>query len=255
MPAPTSTTWDPALYLDFDDHRARPFRDLVARVGAERPRHVVDLGCGPGHLTASLAARWPGARTSALDSSREMVTAARERGIDAVLAPVEDWVPAPDTDVVVTNAVLHWAPTHRELLPRWVSAMPAGSWFAMQVPGNHTAPSHVLAADLARHHGLDLGGAEAVDDPGDYADLLGATGAEVDAWETTYLHRLTGDDPVLGWISSTTLRPVRAALDDADYDAYVAALAPRLREAYPRRPDGSTWFPFRRVFAVAHVTD
>ncbi|MCX6466327.1 MAG: trans-aconitate 2-methyltransferase, partial [Pseudonocardiales bacterium] len=29
--------------------------------------------------------------------------------------------------------------------------------------------------------------------------------------------------------------------------------APRLRAAYPARPDGSTWFPFRRIFAVART--
>ena len=77
--------------------------------------------------------------------------------------------------------------------------------------------------------------------------------AEVDAWETTYVQRLTGDDPVLHWISATALRPVRDGLSEADYAAFRDALAPRLREAYPRRPDGSTWFPFRRVFAVAHL--
>ena len=47
--------WDPALYRRHDDHRARPFLDLVARVGASAPREVVDLGCGPGHLTGVLA--------------------------------------------------------------------------------------------------------------------------------------------------------------------------------------------------------
>jgi trans-aconitate 2-methyltransferase len=75
-----STTWDPALYLDFDDHRARPFHDLLARVGAAAPRRVVDLGCGPGHLTGVLAARWPKAAVSALDSSAEMVAAAVSGG-------------------------------------------------------------------------------------------------------------------------------------------------------------------------------
>lgn len=248
----TGTTWDPALYLDFDDHRSRPFSDLLARVGAEQPRHVVDLGCGPGHLTASLSARWPGARVSALDSSREMVAAARERGIDATVAPVEDWAPGPDTDVVVTNAVLQWVPTHRALLTRWVAALPAGAWFAMQVPGNVDAPSHVLAREVADGFGVALRGEGTVDGPTGYAELLTGAGADVDAWETTYLHRLTGDDPVLHWISATALRPVRDALGEAGYAAFLEVLAPRLREAYPRRPDGSTWFPFRRVFAVAH---
>ena len=75
--------WDPDVYLAFADHRSRPFYDLVSRVGAERARRVVDLGCGPGHLTEYLAKRWPDAVIEAMDSSPEMVAAASERGIDA----------------------------------------------------------------------------------------------------------------------------------------------------------------------------
>ncbi|MFC4942096.1 trans-aconitate 2-methyltransferase [Pseudonocardia sp. GCM10023141] len=257
-----STAWDPTLYLGFDDQRSRPFHDLLGRIGAPRvgdgaPRRVLDLGCGPGHLTPLLAARWPDAAISASDSSAEMVAAARERGIDAEQADVVDWVPTHDTDVVITNAVLQWVPSHMQLLPRWISALPKGAWFALQVPGNFGAPSHVLTRELATEEQwagrIALRGTEAVPEPDGYADVLSGAGAEVDAWETTYLHRLSGSDPVLTWISATALRPVRDALDDADYAEFRAQLAPRLRAAYPERPDGTTWFPFRRIFAVAHT--
>jgi trans-aconitate 2-methyltransferase len=249
-----STVWDPSLYLDFDDHRSRPFHDLLARIGAVAPRRVVDLGCGPGHLTSLLSARWPDASVTALDSSAEMVAAARERRIDAELADVVGWTPGPDTDVVITNAVLQWVPSHPELLPGWIAAMPEGGWFGLQVPGNLAAPSHesirqVLA--LPRWSGVTtVRGSDAVLEPSEYASLLTGVGATADVWETTYLHRLTGPDPVLTWISATALRPVRDALSEADYAAFRADLAPRLREAYPEGADGSTWFPFRRIFAV-----
>ncbi len=252
-----TTTWDPALYLRFDDDRARPFRDLLARIGATRPRRVVDAGCGPGHLTAELAQRWPGARVGAFDSSPEMVAAARERGIDAELCDAADWTPGPDVDVVVTNAVLQWVPGHLDLLPRWLAALPPGAWLGLQVPGNLAAPSHALVRELGAEPQwrgrLGLRADTAVPGPEGYADVLAAAGADVDAWETTYLHRLTGPDPVLTWISGTALRPVRAALTDDEYERFRAELAPRLRAAYPARPDGTTWFPFRRVFAVART--
>jgi trans-aconitate 2-methyltransferase len=61
----TSLTWDPALYLGFAEERARPFADLVNRVAVPAPAHVVDLGCGPGNVTATLLDRWPGARVVA----------------------------------------------------------------------------------------------------------------------------------------------------------------------------------------------
>jgi trans-aconitate 2-methyltransferase len=248
-----STTWDPAAYLTFDDHRARPFHDLLARITARQPRRVVDLGCGPGNLTALLAARWPDATIEALDSSAEMVDAARARGIDAHRADVVGWAPAPDTDVVISNAVLQWVPEHRDLLPRWVAGLGPGAELGIQVPGNFGAPSHVLIRELAAERGVALRGQGAVAEPAQYVARLAATGADVDVWETTYLHRLTGPDPVLEWIGATALRPVRDALDDRAYAEFRAELAPRLRAAYPAQPDGTTWFPFRRIFAVARA--
>src|SRR5262245_32072843 len=107
-----TVTWDPAVYLAFGDHRARPFHDLLARVGATAPRRVVDLGCGPGHLTEVLAGRWPEAEIDALDSSPEMVADARARGVPARTLDVREWRPGERDDVVVCNAVLHWVPGH-----------------------------------------------------------------------------------------------------------------------------------------------
>jgi trans-aconitate 2-methyltransferase len=252
--------WDPGKYLDYADLRGRPFYDLTSRIGATEPRRVTDLGCGPGNLTTGLAERWPGATVEAIDNSPEMVEAARAAGIEARLQSVGDWAPDPDTDVVVTNAVLQWVPEHRELLRRWVAELPAGAWLALQVPGNLNAPSHVLVRELAatgewapRLTGVVLREDDAVDSPEGYAELLAGAGCAVDAWETTYLQRLTGEDAVLEWITGTALRPVRAALDDESWQRFRRQLAPLLEKAYPLRADGTTWFPFRRVFAVAQT--
>ncbi len=249
--------WDPDTYLLFGDERARPFRDLLARVGAREPRRVVDLGCGSGTLTAELARRWPDAQLEAVDSSPEMVAAAREREVPAELGDVSSWQPAPDTDVVVCNAVLQWVPGHGELLRRWVTGLPAGAWLAVQVPGNFTDPSHTevrrLAAEPRWRGLLDLREPDAALEPAGYATLLAATGAEVDVWETTYLHRMSGSDPVLDWITGTVLRPVRDALSSFEWIEFRDELAPRLRAAYPAGADGVTWFPFRRIFAVARL--
>jgi trans-aconitate 2-methyltransferase len=252
--------WDPAKYLAFADHRSRPFFDLVARVAADAPRRVADLGCGPGNLTETLAARWPGAVVEAMDSSPEMVGAARARGIAADVGDVREWNPGADTDVVVSNAVLQWVPRHEELLVRWAARLPSGAWLAFQVPGNFGAPSHVRVRELAgdqrwrdRLAPVVLREDDAVREPDEYAGLLADAGCEVDAWETTYLHGLAGADPVLEWVTGTALRPVRAALSDLEFAEFRAELAPRLRAEYPARADGTTWFPFRRLFVVARV--
>lgn len=252
--------WNPDTYLAFADHRGRPFFDLLARVGAQEPRRVVDLGCGPGNLTVTLNERWPGAVIEAWDSSQEMVAAARERGVDARVGDVRAWTAAPDTDVVVSNATLQWVPEHPDLLMSWARALAAGAWIAFQVPGNFDAPSHVLVRDLAgsaEWRGLlsdiPFRVGKVVDTPAGYAGLLTEAGCTVDAWETTYLHELTGEHPVLEWITGTALTPVRSRLDDDQWQRFRTELIPLLDEAYPATPDGRTFFPFRRVFVVARV--
>jgi len=249
--------WDPETYLTFGDQRARPFHDLLARVRAHSPRRVVDLGCGPGTLTSLLARRWPQAQLEALDSSAEMVAAARERGVPAELGDVRAWSPGPDVDVVVCNAVLQWVPGHDALLRRWLAGLSPNAWLALQVPANLAAPSHAevrrLAAEPRWCQLLDLREPDAVFEPAGYAALLTTRESEVDVWETTYLHQLRGTDPVLDWITGAALRPVRAALSEQEWSAFRAELAPRLRAAYPAGADGVTWFPFRRIFVVVQV--
>ncbi|MEU2613464.1 trans-aconitate 2-methyltransferase [Micromonospora sp. NPDC007271] len=254
--------WDPTTYLRYGDERSRPFHDLVARVPAERPRAVVDLGCGPGTLTATLAARWPAARLSGIDSSPEMIAKARALDTPAAFAvgDVRSWRAEPDVDVVVCNAVLQWVPGHQELLARWAAALPAGAWLAFQVPGNFAAPSHralreVAGRDRWRGTLAPLLREAPVDDPADYAALLVGAGCAVDAWETTYVHLLPAagaDHPVLSWMEGTALRPVRAALDRAGWADFRAELGIRLAQEYPVR-QGQVYFPFRRIFAVART--
>jgi trans-aconitate 2-methyltransferase len=89
-------------------------------------------------------------------------------------------------------------------------------------------------------------------DPAEYLDLLVREGCAVDLWETTYLHVLDGDDPVLDWYKGTGLRPVIAALDAEEAAEFMSEYGSLLREHYPRRTYG-TVLPFRRVFAVAQL--
>ncbi|MGO4341149.1 methyltransferase domain-containing protein [Pedococcus sp. 2YAF34] len=263
-----NTTWDPTQYAKFADHRGRPFVDLLARVGAKEPALVVDLGCGNGPLTLGLADRWPGARVVGVDHSPQMLAAARSLDtagrVEWVESDLADWDPASlgqAPDVIVTNATLQWVPGHLELVRHWVEGLAPNGWFAMQVPGNHDAPSHALMrATAADHPAADrLAPALqrlAVLDPADYVEALGALGLEVDGWETTYLHVLDPlaqqDNPALEWVRGTGLRPVLEVLtDDAERAAFLADYDARLRAAYPRTAIGVV-FPFRRVFAVAH---
>ena len=253
-------TWDPAQYLRFADSRARPFFDLLAPVHADAPRQVVDAGCGPGNLTATLAERWPAAEVLGFDSSPAMVERAAACTAPRVRFTLDDartWQPPAPVDVLVSNAVLHWIPEHDRLAARWLAYLAPGGWLAFQVPGNFASPSHgaideVLAAPRWRTALPDgVAGRARSFDPEHYLQVLADAGATVDAWETTYVHVLDGPAPVLEWMKGTALRPVLDALGESDLRAeFLAELNERLLAQYPPGPHG-TVFPFRRVFVVA----
>jgi len=250
--------WDAAQYLRYGDERARPFLDLIARIGAAAPSSVVDLGCGPGNLTALLARRWPDADVSGVDNSPEMIAAARAAapGPRFEIGDVRDWRPDRAPDVITCNAVLQWVPGHDDLVVSWADALAPGGWLAFQLPGNFSSPTYSVAAELAaspRWRAL-LKGAELnrqAGEPGDYVRLLARPGFQVDAWETTYQHILPGDDAVLEWTKGTMLRPILAALGEGQAADFLAEYGERLRWAYPTESFG-TVFPFRRVFTVVH---
>ena len=169
---------------------------------------------------------------------------------------VRTWHPEAPVDVVISNAVLHWVPGHEDLIARWAGWLTPGGVLAVQVPGNWRAPSHALLDALCRSPRwadrlADAGPRpDTVREPVEYADLVTAAGLEADVWETTYLQRLSGPDPVLAWVRSTVLRPVLARLSDDDAAAFTAEYAAALRAAYPERADGTTLLPFRRIFVV-----
>ena len=118
----SSPSWDPAQYQRFADERARPFLDLIGRVHTPSPASVVDLGCGPGPMTAILSDRWPAADVTGVDSSRRHDRGRRRarasrpvavrRGFDRGLGR------AARSTSIVANAALQWVPGHVELLPR-----------------------------------------------------------------------------------------------------------------------------------------
>ncbi|MDX1620719.1 MAG: methyltransferase domain-containing protein [Nitriliruptorales bacterium] len=252
--------WDPGKYLEFADRRTRPALELLSRVPMEDPLFVVDLGCGPGHITARLRRRWSEARITAVDSSPEMLGRAREEhadlDVDWVEADATTWEPPETVDVIFSNAVLHWLDDHEQLFPRLLSLLAPEGVLAIQMPRNHPEPSHTIAVDVARagewRDRLEpILRPRPVAEPAWYHDLLAPHTSELDIWETVYLHVLPTADHIAEWTRGSMLRPLLAALEPDEAGEFEEQYRAQLRSAYPPGPDGRVVFPFRRQFIVA----
>jgi len=256
MPRIESMSWNPDQYLRFAAPRLRPAIDLVARLSGE-PRTVVDLGCGTGNVTALLAARWPRAQITGIDDSEPMLEAARREqpALRWQQRSIAGWSAESPVDLLFSNAALHWLPDHARLFPHLAAQLAPGGTLAVQMPRNFLAPSHTGVADAVRA-GPWRGRLEALlgppptAEPRAYFDWL-LPGAEVlDIWETEYLQVLHGPDAVKEFTKGSYLKPFLDRLEGAEREAFEADYAARMRTAYPRRPDGSTLFPFKRLFIV-----
>jgi trans-aconitate 2-methyltransferase len=251
--------WDAALYLRFSDERTRPAADLLARVPLEAPSHVVDLGCGPGNSTELLRRRWPRATVIGVDSSAEMLSAAKAAfpGERWVRADAAHWTADPPADVVFANASLQWVRDHARLLPRLLAQTAPGGVLAVQLPSVAASPLYQQirrVADAAewRRKMASASRAITVESPSFYYDVLRPHAHRLEIWETEYCHVLPDAGAILDWVRATGLKPYLEALEtDEERARFQDKLLAGLRDAYPPRIDSRILFPFNRLFIVA----
>ena len=252
--------WDPIQYLRFDGERLRPALDLLARIPLGAAEDIVDLGCGPGHITKILKSRWPSARVTGVDRSREMLeqAAAGAPEFQWRLADLAEWHPDRPVDLIYANASLHWLDDHQSLFPHLMADLKPGGWLAVQMPRNHDRPSHLAAFEAAeggpwRARLNPLLRKQPVAEPEAYLRWLSPGASHLDIWQTDYLHLLEGPDSVAAWTQGSLLVPLLEALREDEKEPFLEAYRCRLREAYPSDGEGLTPFWFRRLFLVAQA--
>jgi len=251
-------TWDPNLYLRFANERLRPALDLIRSVSIDDPALVYDLGCGTGTLTAMLKERWPRSQVAGIDASPEMLERARELNneITWIESDLKKWKPNTPSDLVFSNAVLHWMDDHEVLFPHLVEGLISGGLLAVQMPSNFGAPTHTSIAETVRsgpwRASLEpILREHPVHDVATYYRILSPHTSMLDIWETTYYHILDGDNPVVEWTKGSILRPLLAQLGTRDAQRFLEVYGARIQDAYPKGFDGKTVLPFKRIFMIA----
>jgi trans-aconitate 2-methyltransferase len=252
------TAWDPTQYLKFAGERLRPALDLLARVPADAPKSVVDLGCGAGNLAPMLLQRWPQAKLLGVDSSPQMLARARADfpQADFVQADFATWRPAQPVDVLYSNAALHWLDGHETLFPALLQTVAPDGWMAVQMPRNFAAPSHICVIETIeqgpwRARLEPLLRRRPVGTPQEYSRLLQGRVASLDIWEIEYLQVLKGENPVAEFVKGSWLKQFLDRLEEPERGRFEADYRTRVRAAYPAEADGRTLFPFRRLFILA----
>ena len=197
-------TWSAAQYVKFEHERTRPVHDLVARIPNAEVLSAADIGCGPGNSTEVLRERYPEARIVGLDSSPDMIEAARKRLPDIAfeVADIREWRPKAPLDVILANAVLQWIPDHETLFPALIAKLKP----ERRARGANARQSRrALASADGRGRKRTAPGRRSSRAPQARApSAISRTGISawlaphaphVDVWRTTYFHPLAGARP------------------------------------------------------------
>jgi trans-aconitate 2-methyltransferase len=251
--------WNPEKYLAFADERARPALDLIARIPNRVPKLVHDLGCGPGNSTRMLREAFPDSRITAVDSSPAMIAKAKSSGVEARfgVSDVTQWQPDLDADLVFSNALFQWVPSHDQQLLRIFTALKPGAVLAVQLPDNLQEPSHRLMAEVAQPYLTKaesdqiVKGRSSLLASSGYVELLQPGAKHVDVWRTTYHHRLKDHRTIADMFSATGLKPWLDAIDNPSTDEFLRAYVKAIAQHYPPMGDGSVLYPFPRLFILA----
>src|SRR5262245_2886874 len=253
--------WSAAQYVKFEQERSRPVRDLLDRIPNKRVARAVDIGCGPGNSTELLQRRFPDAVTTGIDSSSDMIAAARRR-LPCIRFDIQDvatWGGFDDpVDVILANAVLQWVPDHASLLPSLIAKLSPGGSLAVQVPANLDEPAPRLIREIAANGPWSQRLAESsiartVRHTAEwYYRTLRDQGVAADLWMTTYYHPLpVGPDAIVEWFKGSGLRPYLEPLDASERSAFLTEYRHAVAQAYPTMPDDTVLLAFPRLFFIA----
>ncbi|HSZ32706.1 MAG TPA: trans-aconitate 2-methyltransferase [Puia sp.] len=252
-------SWSAQQYSKFENERNRPIFDLLAHVKTETVRTCADIGCGPGNSTELLRDRYPEARIMGMDSSEDMITAARKRMPDThfELADISTWEEKGPYDVILANAALQWVPDHENLFPFLINKLSPGGSLAVQMPDNFDEPSHRLMREVAsagpwRDKLAESSKRVARETANWYYETLKHTVSKLDVWRTTYYHQLAGGaDAVVEWFKGTGLQPFLNPLNENERLEFIGQYKTAISKAYKIYADGTVLLPFPRLFIIA----
>lgn len=177
--------------------------DMLPLLAPSPGERILDLGCGPGQLTARIAEA--GAHVVGIDSSPDMIGQARQNypSLEFKLADATQFEFAEPLDAVFSNAVLHWIPEADAVVRNIAAALKPGGRFVAEFGGKRNVQALLAAArTVLQARGLEYRNPWYFPSVAEYATVLERHGFEVRAaWHFDRPTPLDeGDDAMDDWI-------------------------------------------------------
>ena len=254
-----SKDWNPELYLKFDKERTQPTIDLVSRINFEKPKRIIDIGCGPGNSTQILSKRWTNSSIIGVDNSHAMIEKARKdfpnqewKIVDVSKDEIEG-----EFDIVFSNAAIQWIPDHVNLFKKFHKILSDEGIFAAEIPLFFDMHIGKSIARISKDNRWSSKTEEvkklfSVHDSKTYYDYLSELFTSIEMWETDYIHTMDSHFSILEMIRSTGLRPYLNKLESDELKKeFEEEVFNSIQNDYSLQKNGTVIFPFKRLFFIA----
>lgn len=219
---------------------------------------VIDLGCGTGELTKTIAEKLPGSVVTGIDSSVEMLANAgpleHERLHFAVRSVHEELERNEKWDLIFSNAAIQWVDDHEALFPKMIHFINKGGQLAIQMPAQHHNMTNIILNEVAgeaafREQLKDFKRVSPVLDINRYAEILFENGAvSITTFEKIYPLILPDTNALYNWVSGTALIPYIERLDETGKETFTHVYKERLLQHFKKSP---VFYPFKRILLHA----
>ncbi|HEY3421397.1 MAG TPA: methyltransferase domain-containing protein [Methanomassiliicoccales archaeon] len=255
----SSYEFDPEKYCVASGHQKDWGNRLIDELQLRGDEVILDLGCGEGALTALLAALVPNGGVVGMDSSIQMIEAAKAletANLKFLCRDIDDLDFHRGFDIVFSNAALHWVKDHDRLLRNVHEALRPGGVARFNFAGEGNCPNFFTAARelvssprYARYfeHFIWPWYMPSVDE---YREKVRTTGLyEFQVWGEVVDRRFTAAE-MTGWIDQPSIVPLLEQIASDDKEAFRNDTVARMLER-TEKDEGTYLETFRRINLLA----
>ncbi len=242
--------WNAADYADNSSAQKAWAHELIKQLGLQGDEHVLDIGCGEGAITGTIAKLVSRGKVVGIDASAEMISLARQQGhrpnlffhvMDATNMQLQE-----KFDLVFSNAALHWIEDHKTLLQRLHPLLHQHSRLLFQMGGQGNAAdmikifSQAITSSQWRQYFKDFVFPYHFYNVRQYEQWLRQTGYRanrVELIEKDMVHQNRGR--LLGWLR-TTWFPYTAHLPADRQEAFLTRILDNYLALFPVDAAGRT---------------
>ena len=233
---------------------------LIKELHLQGNERVLDLGCGDGALTATLAELVPRGEVVGIDASKSMIETARKHqatNLKFLLMDIDILGFNDEFDVVVSNATLHWVKDHNRLLETVYRSLHKSGILRFNFAGEGNCSHFIRVIEETMRHPAferyfsDFQWPWYMPSVKEYRELIQQHRfREIKVWGENADRLFPDREAMIKWIEQPSLVPFLANVGGNDRPSFQRFVIGRMIEETIRE-DGQCFETFRRVNVFA----